>query len=230
MSIYTIGDLHLSFSSEKPMDVFGDNWLGHSDKIKDNWINKITQEDYVILLGDFSWAMYLEESLKDFEFLDKLPGKKILIKGNHDYWWTTLKKMEMFLSDNNLNTISFLYNNSTMIEDKIIVGTRGWNLSDTDNSEKMIKRENNRLELSILDGIKKYGNDKEIIAFIHYPPITENNKNSIFVETMKKYGINRCYYAHLHGNSHKDAIEGEYDNINYKLVSADYLNFNVLKL
>ena len=114
--------------------------------------------------------------------------------------------------------------------DKIIVGTRGWNLSDSDNADKMIKRENNRFELSIQDGIKKYGNDKEIIAFIHYPPITDNNKDSLFIHTMKKYGIKQCYYAHLHGNSHKDAIEGEYDGINFKLVSADYLNFDVLKL
>ena len=230
MSIFTIGDLHLSFSTDKPMNVFGDNWANHEEKIKENWIKTVSQEDYVILPGDFSWAMYLEEAYQDFKYLEELPGKKILLKGNHDYWWTTIKKMKDFLENNNLKSIDFIYNDSRLIENKIIVGTRGWNLSDTENSEKMIKRENNRLELSIQDGLKKYGEDKEIITFIHYPPITLNNSNSIFIQTMEKYNIKKCFYAHLHGNSHKDAVEGEHNGINFKLISADYLNFNLFKL
>lgn len=230
MSIFTIGDLHLSFNSDKPMNIFGDNWINHENKIKESWIKMVSQEDYVVLPGDFSWEMYLEDTIQDFEFLESLPGKKILLKGNHDYWWTTLKKMKDFLNDKGFKTIDFIYNNSYLVENKIIVGTRGWNLSETENSEKMIKRENNRLELSIKDGINKYGDNKEIITFMHYPPITLNNNNSLFIQTLKKYNIKKCYYAHLHGNSHKDAIEGEFEGIYFKLISADYLDFRLFKL
>ena len=171
MSIYVIGDLHLSFAVDKPMDIFGNNWENHAEKIKSNWIEKVKPEDTVILPGDFSWATYLEESKADFEYLNSLPGRKIMSKGNHDYWWTTVTKMNKFLKENNFENIYFLYNNSYLIENKIIVGTRGWvtNFKAPINA-KILKRENDRLKLSIEDGIKKYGEDKEIIAFIHYPP------------------------------------------------------------
>ena len=195
MSIYVIADLHLSFEKEKPMSIFGDNWENHANKIKNNWKNKVTNNDYVILPGDFSWAMHLKETYKDFQYLNELPGKKILLKGNHDYWWTTLKNMREFVKENNFENIDFLYNNSYLVEDKIIVGTRGWNILDTDNSKKMIKRECNRLELSLKDGIEKYGNQREIIAFMHYPPVTQsllsNNGESEFIDLMKKYNIKR---------------------------------------
>ena len=234
MSIYVIADLHLSFEKEKPMSIFGDNWENHANKIKNNWKNKVTNNDYVILPGDFSWAMHLKEIYKDFQYLNELPGKKILLKGNHDYWWTTLKNMREFVKENNFENIDFLYNNSYLVEDKIIVGTRGWNILDTDNSKKMIKRECNRLELSLKDGIEKYGNQKEIIAFMHYPPVTQsllsNNGESEFIDLMKKYNIKRCYYGHLHGQAHKDAIEGNVEGIELKLISADYLDFDLLKL
>ncbi len=234
MSIYVIADLHLSFEKEKPMSIFGDNWENHANKIKNNWKNKVTNNDYVILPGDFSWAMHLKETYKDFQYLNELPGKKILLKGNHDYWWTTLKNMREFVKENNFENIDFLYNNSYLVEDKIIVGTRGWNILDTDNSKKMIKRECNRLELSLKDGIEKYGNQREIIAFMHYPPVTQsllsNNGESEFIDLMKKYNIKRCYYGHLHGQAHKDAIEGNVEGIELKLISADYLDFDLLKL
>lgn len=234
MSIYVIADLHLSFEKEKPMSIFGDNWENHANKIKNNWKNKVTNNDYVILPGDFSWAMHLKEIYKDFQYLNELPGKKILLKGNHDYWWTTLKNMREFVKENNFENIDFLYNNSYLVEDKIIVGTRGWNILDTDNSKKMIKRECNRLELSLKDGIEKYGNQREIIAFMHYPPVTQsllsNNGESEFIDLMKKYNIKRCYYGHLHGQAHKDAIEGNVEGIELKLISADYLDFDLLKL
>ena len=231
MAIYTIADLHLSFRENKPMDIFGDNWENHADKIANNWIKKVKEEDTVILPGDFSWAMYLTDADLDFKYLSKLPGKKILLKGNHDYWWNTINKMKKFLEENNLQNIDFLYNNSFLVENKIIVGTRGWNILEIDNDKKMINRENIRLELSINDGIKKYGADKEIIAFMHYPPL---NKNDIiksipneFVSTMQKYNICKCYYGHLHGTSHKDAVEGKFFNIDFKLISADYLKFDL---
>ena len=140
MAIYAIADLHLSFLNDKPMDIFGDNWENHAEKIKNNWIKKVNQDDTVILPGDFSWAMYLDDTKLDFEYLSNLPGTKILLKGNHDYWWTTLAKMNDFIEVNEFKDIYFLYNNSYLVEDKIIVGSRGWNILDTENDSKMIKR------------------------------------------------------------------------------------------
>lgn len=232
MAIYTIADLHLSFLENKPMNIFGDNWKDHEEKIKDNWMKKIKEEDYVILPGDFSWAMYLENTKLDFQYLNNLPGRKILLKGNHDYWWTTLNKMNKFLKDNDFKNINFLYNNSYLVENKIIVGTRGWNILDNDDNRKMIKREAIRLELSIQDGIARFGNEKEIIAFMHYPPIGKNDiiQKNEFINILKKYEIHKCYYGHLHGISHKEAIEGNIDEIEYKLVSADYLNFDLIMI
>ena len=171
MSIYIIGDLHLSFSTNKPMDIFGDNWEKHEEKIKENWIKKVSPEDTVIIPGDFSWATYLEDTCSDFEYLNSLPGNKILLKGNHDYWWTTVTSMKKFLKENNFENIEFLYNNSFLVENKIIVGTRGWiNTNKSQETIKILKRENARLELSIKSGIKDFGENKEIIVFMHYPP------------------------------------------------------------
>ncbi len=234
MSIYVIADLHLSFTQNKPMNIFGDNWTNHEEKIKQNWLEKVKPDDTVILPGDFSWATYLEDTKLDFEYLNNLPGKKILLKGNHDYWWTTLTSMRKFISDNNFENIDFLYNNSYLVEDKIIVGTRGWVLQDTEESRKMINRENERLKLSLKNAIENFGEDKEIIVFMHYPPLSSknllNNLHLEFYKTMKQYDVKRCYYGHLHGNSHMDAIEGEIGGIDFNLVSADYLDFKVQKI
>lgn len=236
MSIYVMGDLHLPFGVNKPMDVFGDGWQGYTEKIKEDWNKKVKNEDTVILAGDFSWATYLEDTYKDFEYLCALPGKKIMLKGNHDYWWTTVTSMKKYLEENNFNNIDFLYNNSFLIEDKIIVGTRGWALLDTENSRKMVKREAARLELSLKSAIEKYGEQKEIICIMHYPPVlatymkNEYTYNSEFLDVMKKYNVKRCYYGHLHGASHKDAIEGKVEGINLKLISGDYLNFKLEKI
>ena len=234
MSIYVIADLHLSFTQNKPMNIFGDNWTNHEEKIKQNWLEKVKPDDTVILPGDFSWATYLEDTKLDFEYLNNLPGKKILLKGNHDYWWTTLTSMRKFISDNNFENIDFLYNNSYLVEDKIIVGTRGWVLQDTEESRKMINRENERLKLSLKSAIENFGEDKEIIVFMHYPPLSSknllNNLHLEFYKTMKQFDVKRCYYGHLHGNSHMDAIEGEIGGIDFNLVSADYLDFKVQKI
>lgn len=234
MSIYVIADLHLSFTQNKPMNIFGDNWTNHEEKIKQNWLEKVKPDDTVILPGDFSWATYLEDTKLDFKYLNNLPGKKILLKGNHDYWWTTLTSMRKFISDNNFENIDFLYNNSYLVEDKIIVGTRGWVLQDTEESRKMINRENERLKLSLKSAIENFGEDKEIIVFMHYPPLSSknllNNLHLEFYKTMKQYDVKRCYYGHLHGNSHMDAIEGEIGGIDFNLVSADYLDFKVQKI
>ena len=236
MSIYVIGDLHLSFSTNKPMNKFGENWENHSEKIKRDWIENVKPEDTVILAGDFSWATYLEDTYEDFKYLSDLPGNKLILKGNHDYWWTTITAMNRFLQEQNIENVEFLHNNSYLVEDKIIVGTRGWALLDSENSEKMIKRESDRLELSIKAGIEKYGEDKEIICIMHYPPISksamknEYTYNSKFLDVMKKYNIKKCFYGHLHGASHKEAIEGIIEGIQFKLISADYLDFKLKKI
>lgn len=234
MSIYTIGDLHLSFSQNKPMNIFGDNWNGHADKIRKNWMEKVNKEDFVVLPGDFSWAMYLKDTYKDFEYLEKLPGNKILLKGNHDYWWSGLSKMNEYLKENNFNNINFLYNNSYLVEDTIIAGTRGWNLTDSEDNEKMLNRECIRLKLSLEDGINKFGRNKEIIVFMHYPPISKagisNGYTKKYISIMKEYGVKKCYYGHLHGTSHSEAIEGNVDGIKFYLVSSDYLDFDLVKV
>lgn len=234
MSIFVIGDLHLSFNNPKPMDIFGDNWSGHEEKIRSNWIENVKENDLVILPGDFSWETYINDTKLDFEFLNSLPGRKLLLKGNHDYWWTTVTSMKNFLKENNFTNIDFLYNNSYEFEDKIICGTRGWSIIDEEADKKLINRELIRLEISLQDGINKYGTDKEIIVFMHYPPITKakmiSEQEAEFVELMKKYHVKRCYYGHLHGASIADAIEGEVEGIEFKLVSADGLDFKLLKI
>ena len=234
MSIFVIGDLHLSFNNPKPMDIFGENWSGHEEKIRSNWIENVAENDLVILPGDFSWETYLNDTKADFEFLNSLPGKKLLLKGNHDYWWTTVTSMRTFLKENNYTNIDFLYNNSYEFEGKIICGTRGWSIIDEGTDKKLINRELIRLEISLKDGINKYGTDKEIIVFMHYPPITRakmiSEQEADFVELMKKYNVKRCYYGHLHGASIADAVEGKIEGIDFKLVSADGLDFKLLKI
>ncbi len=230
MAIYTIADLHLSFSTDKPMDIFGQNWKNYEEKIKQDWQSKVKPEDTVILPGDFSWAMYLDETERDFQFINNLPGKKILLKGNHDYWWTTVTSMRRYIKENNFENIDFLYNNSYEIEDRIIVGTRGWTLSEEQEDIRLTKREVDRLELSIKYGISKYGEDKEIICFLHYPPVTQKYVNTDYIELMKKYNIRRCFYGHLHANSIQDAVEGNVNGIELKLVSSDGLNFKLVKI
>ena len=236
MSIFTIGDLHLSFSEDKPMDIFGDSWANHTDKIKQDWMSKVKEEDTVILAGDFSWAMKLENTLSDFEYINSLSGKKLLLKGNHDYWWTTVTSMKTFLQNNNIQNIDFLYNNSFEIENKIICGTRGWALSEESSEEdkKIIDREVNRLKLSIESGLVQFGSDKEIIVFLHYPPITLNslqkNVATPFIQILKEYGIKKCYYGHLHGSAIKDAVCGNMDGIELKLISADGVDFKLQEI
>lgn len=232
MAIYAIADLHLSFASPKPMDIFGKNWTNHDKKISKDWIESVKENDLVLLLGDFSWAMSLEDTYKDFKYLSNLPGKKIMLKGNHDYWWNSLKKLNEYVKENKFKDIEFLYNNSYEFEGQIIAGTRGWILtSNEDEDKKIINRELIRLELSINEGIKKYGKDKEIIVCMHYPPTNYYLlENSEFIKIMKKYNVRKCIYGHLHGESHKEAVESEVLGIELKLISADYLDFKLAKI
>ena len=234
MSIYTIADLHLSFNEDKPMNVFGEIWNDYEEKIKEDWNKKVKENDLVVLPGDFSWSMYLKDTYKDFEYLNKLTGKKLLLKGNHDYWWTTVTSMRNYIKENDFKDIEFLYNNSYKFGNTIIVGTRGWILSEESEAKRMINRESARLELSIEDALKVKEDDDEIIAFMHYPPILKSNvqKNEMneFIKILKKYDIKKCYYGHLHSSSIKDAIEGNYFGIEFKLVSADGLDFKLEKV
>ncbi len=214
MSIFIIGDLHLSFHEKKPMDIFGDHWENHEEKVKKDWKEKVKPEDLVILPGDFSWSTYLKDTFEDFQYLNDLPGQKLLLKGNHDYWWTTITRMKSYLKENNFNNIDFLHNNAYEYKNKIIVGTRGWTQTEDSEDKRLVQREIQRLELSIIDGLHKYGEEKEKIAIMHYPPITHSNlihkEENPFVKTMKNYGIQKCYYGHLHGEAIKEAVEGEY--------------------
>ncbi len=235
MAIYIIGDLHLSFSKNKPMSIFGDVWKNHEEKIKENWEKNIKKDDLVILAGDFSWATYLDEAYDDFKYINDLPGKKIFLKGNHDYWWETVTKMNQFLTENNFNQIEFLYNSIYKHEEYILTGTRGYSLSDSENDVKIYNRELLRLEISLQKAKEindRLENSKEIITIMHYPPLTdirERNTNE-FIKLMSKYNVKNCYYGHLHGPSISHAIEGNVLGIELKLISADKLDFKLYKI
>lgn len=178
--------------------------------------------------------MYLKDTDEDFKYLNSLPGRKILLKGNHDYWWTTVTKMRQFLSENEFKNIDFLYNNAYQYENIIIVGARGWSQTEDEEDKRLLKREALRLQLSIEQGIQQFGENKEIIAFTHYPPINKTNiiKNETndMLNVLLKYNIHTCYYGHLHGTSIQEAVEGNHFGINFKLVSADGLDFKLLKV
>lgn len=229
MSIYAISDLHLSFNTNKPMDIFG--WNNYEEKISQDWRTNVKEEDLVLLTGDFSWEMKLENTYKDFQFINNLPGKKLLLKGNHDLWWTTLKRMREFLKEKEFNNIDFIYNNSYEFENYIIAGTRGWNLVSENIDDKKIKdRELLRLENSIIDGIRKYGEDKPIIVCMHYPPLLKDLKDNEFTKILEKYNVKYCLYGHLHGKSHINVFDGIYNNVAYKMVSCDYTGFKLIKI
>lgn len=227
--IYTIGDLHLSLGCDKPMDIFA-GWTNHVERLKDNWNSKITENDTVILLGDHSWAMKLEDSLKDLEFIHKeLNGKKILVKGNHDLWWSTMNKITNFVKENGFTSITFLFNNAYLAEGISICGTRGW-IRENKKDEvdvKVLAREAGRLEASLKEGVRLGG---ELTAFIHYPPIYGTEENVYLTEVLHKYGVKRCFYAHLHGSSIRGALNGERDGVTYRLVSADGVNFDPVRV
>lgn len=229
MSIYAISDLHLSFNTNKPMNIFG--WDNYEEKIKQDWQAKVKDEDLVLLPGDFSWEMKLENTYKDFKFINTLPGKKLLLKGNHDLWWTTLKKMREYLEKREFKNIDFIYNNSYEFENFIIAGTRGWNLiSESEEDKKIKERELIRLRNSIEDGRKKYGTEKQIIVCMHYPPLLKEITHTDFSQILEEYNVKYCIYGHLHGKSHINVFDGLLNDINYKMVSCDYTKFKLIKI
>ncbi len=227
MSIFAIGDLHLSFGTNKPMDIFR-GWDNHADRLKEHWLYNITDSDTVVLAGDFSWAMTLAATKEDFKYLSELPGKKIMLKGNHDYWWETVSKSNKFLEENGFFDISFLNNNSYIIDDIALCGTRGW-INDNKNkhNQKIILREAGRLRLS-LESVKDFSG--EIVVFLHYPPIFRNDKCEEILTVLTEFNIKRCYYGHIHGANISSAFRGEYDGIQFDLISADALKFCPVKI
>ncbi len=219
MSIFAISDLHLSFGSDKPMAIFR-GWDNHTDRIKANWFRLVTDNDTVILPGDFSWGLQLEETLKDFEFLENLPGKKLILKGNHDLWWSTSKKLHDFFNENKIKTVDIIYNNCAVVENHAIAGTRGWFYDDTQN-KKVLLREAGRLRASI-ESAQKTG--LPIIVFLHYPPVYGDAVCSEIFDIIKEYGIKKIYHGHIHGAGFNNAVK-EYDGVKFELISCDCVDF-----
>lgn len=224
MSLFVIGDLHLCFSDpDKTMSIFS-GWQNYQEQIEKNWREKIGERDTVVLAGDISWGMSLQQAAPDFHFIDKLSGQKIVLKGNHDYWWTTLKKMEDFLSAEGCSTIKILHNNHYSYGGYGICGTRGWvNMPGESQDEKVLRREVQRLETSIQSALNA---GLSPIVFMHYPPIFASNFNYDILEILYRYKIKDCYYGHVHGRSaHELCVKNTYDDINFHLISGDYLQF-----
>lgn len=223
MSVFVTADLHLSLGTDKPMDVFK-GWTDYVYRLKKNWLALVEPEDTVVIVGDISWAMKLEETAEDFAFINSLPGKKIFLKGNHDYWWTTKKKMDEYLKTSGFDTISILFNNAFSAENYAICGTRGWFYdTECEQDKKVLNREVGRLNASI-DEAEKFG--LEPIVFLHYPPVYGEFECIEIMETLINRNIKRCYYGHLHGAaSARKAITGNYKGINFNLISCDYTGF-----
>lgn len=222
MALYAIGDLHLCLGATKPMDVFGGAWVGYMDKLQKG-LSVIKPEDTTVLLGDLSWTLDLNDAKSDFEWIDQIPGRKIILKGNHDYWWSTAAKFYNFCNKHNFSNQLILNNNHYEYNGCAICGTRGWFFEEErsgEHDEKVFKRELIRLEASL-----QSAGDLPKLVFLHYPPKYKGYECEPILELLHKYEVRSCFYGHLHGPSHGLAIEGLWDGVNYKLVSADYLNF-----
>ncbi len=225
MALFVIGDLHLSLGASKPMDVFP-GWDNYVARLEKNWRKLVSDEDTVVLAGDISWAMKLEDTKEDFAFIHKLPGQKIILKGNHDYWWTTYNKMKDYLAKEGFDTLRILHNNAYEVEGYQICGTRSWIFTAGEpNDEKVMNREVGRLRLS-LDA----AGEGEKLVFLHYPPMYPNASAEQVVQVLQEYGVTQCYYGHLHGQSIRYAVQGSFDGIRYKLISADALSFSPYRI
>ena len=227
MALYAIGDLHLSLGAAKPMDVFGGAWVGYMEKLRQG-LSIIGPEDTTVLLGDLSWALDLSGAKEDFAFINDIPGRKIILKGNHDYWWSTAAKFYKFCNENGFENQFILNNNHYIYENWAICGTRGWFFEEERSAahdEKVFKRELLRLEASL-----KSAGDMDKIVFLHYPPKYKGYECPQILELLDKYQVRRCFYGHLHGPSHGLAMEGLWNGVEYRLVSADKLNFQPFRV
>ncbi len=227
MALYAIGDLHLSFQVDKPMDVFGGAWVGYVDKLREG-LKRIGPEDTTVLLGDLTWGMSLDKAVEDFRFINAIPGRKILLKGNHDYWWSTAKKFYDFCRQQGFSDMLILNNNCWTYGDYAICGTRGWFYEEERHGaqdEKVFRRELMRLETSL-----KEAGDREKLCFLHYPPRFGAYRCQEIQDMLTQYGVKACYYGHLHGASHKTAFQGFWGDVRYQLVAADYLDFRPIQV
>ena len=222
MALYAMGDLHLCLGAPKPMDVFGGAWVGYMEKLKQG-LSVITEKDTLVLMGDLSWALDLNSAVADFAWINENPGRKIILKGNHDYWWSTQAKFTKFCLENGFSDLNLLNNNCIFYDDWAICGTRGWFFEEErsgDHDEKVFRRELIRLEASL-----KAAGDREKMVFLHYPPRYKGYTCREILDLLESYEVRQCFYGHLHGASHKLAMEGTWDGVEYRLLSADYLNF-----
>ena len=222
MALYAIGDLHLCLGVPKSMDIFGGAWVGYMEKLKQG-VSVIKPEDTTVLLGDLSWALDLDSAMADFSWIDAIPGKKIILKGNHDYWWNTATKFYNFCRDNGFSDQFILNNNHYEYEGWAICGTRGWFFEEERSAEhdaKVFRRELMRLEASL-----RSAGELPKMVFLHYPPRYKGYTCEPILELLKQYDVRKCFYGHLHGASHALAMEGIWDGIEFRLVSADRLNF-----
>lgn len=227
MALYAIGDTHLSLGSDKPMDVFGPGWAGYVERLREGF-SAVSEEDTVVLCGDLSWAMSLEEGRADFAFLQELPGKKLLLKGNHDYWWSTAAKMHRFWQENGWDKLDIIHNGCALYGDVALCGTRGW-FYELDNqgthNEKVLLREVGRLETSL-----KAAGDREKLCFLHYPPLYQGYQCPEILRLLREYEVKVCCYGHLHGASHRRALQGDRGGTAFYMVSGDYLGFHPKKI
>jgi len=220
MSIYAISDLHLSLSADKPMNIFR-GWDNYVERIRANWIKIVGENDTVVLPGDLSWGLKLSETVKDFELLNNLPGKKIILKGNHDLWWPTLTKLQKFLDENGFKTIQMVHNNAIVVEEMAVCGTRGWFFDSAEQGSKVINREASRLETSITAA---EATGKKPLVFLHYPPVYSSQVCNEILTVLKKHNIKTVYHGHIHGAGFYKSVT-EYDGIKLKLISCDCIDF-----
>lgn len=237
MAIYALADLHLALSNpEKSMDVFGSRWEGYIDRVRDNWINTVTDADTVLIPGDISWATYIDKAEEDFRFISELPGQKLLSRGNHDFWWTTMKKMEDFFEAEGFANLQLVRTNVVEADGCLISGTRGWMIESRDSIEgsenrKIYERERLRISMCV-DKLNEADPDhaRKHILMIHYPPITANREFTEFAQLISEGGVDICVYGHLHGKAHKKAFEGDFGGCRFICSSADYVSFCPVKI
>ena len=236
MSLFSIADLHLSLTVDKPMDKFGPGWEGHTGKLESNWRRLVSEEDIVLIPGDISWGLRIEEAIADFDWIHALPGKKLIGKGNHDFWWSTVSKMTAFLEQNGLSSIRFLYNNAYRLEDCIVCGTRGWFLEESQQNtvgevdySRIVDREVIRLRLSLEEAkrLQAEGCEKTlpILVFLHFPPVWNNFVCREILDVLHEFQVKSCYFGHIHGAYYAPRMT-EFEGIELILVSADFLQFS----
>lgn len=234
MAIFVIADLHLdTATNQKSMEIFGNRWQDYMEKIKNNWTKVVSENDTVIIPGDISWALSTEDSVPDLKWIDALPGKKLIMKGNHDFWWSTAAKLSRLFEDNGITTIELLYNNAKEVENYIVAGSRGWftdksiqpTKSVNADHEKIINREVIRLKLS-LNAAKEIQErtGKEILAFFHFPPVWGDFECKEILDVLKEYNISRCYFGHIHSCYTQSSVF-KWENIEFRMISADFIGF-----